>query len=507
MDLNNFKSRVKKGAILVCFLALGTVIFSYISTHAYIDIQLKNAKEATIDLYSDNDKKNTNILVRDGHVKRFIKKGTYGFTISSNDSSYVQLVAVGGYFSTTHVEAALVPEVARTYIGDDPSYCMIYDGAVLVSNNCAGSYGTQKSHVPATKTTPTHIVTTPLEEAIEGSIKTTEGSLVMVNRPFSDLLSIHSIYTMQTDTDGISRPRASTDLPTLDVSKTYKIMAHKTGFIVYDDSYRELYYYSSLSASRSPQKLSATANDKSLSPVGMNSQSDLGIVAVLSNITAVGKNDTVLKQKSEAIVLVDGQSVQHYAFTTAYTSGLMCSKDTLCMQNGDTMDVYAIKGDKTSILYSVHGIKELVSVTKNLLSAVTKNGLLAFDITNRTGSYLYSFGNYTFGNVQKNNDDYIISIVDINSKKSALLLTPSASNTDSIDKKIYSLQKDPAASKVSIYKNFIFIVPEHGELINDPNSNTFIYDPAITKKSITALSIVLDSLRIDRTKYTITGLN
>ena len=312
---------------------------------------------------------------------------------------------------------------------------------------------------------------------------------------------------MQTDTDGISRPHASTDLPTLDVGKTYKIMAHKTGFIVYDDSYSELYYYSSLSVSKSPQKLSAAANDKSLSPVGMNSQSDLGIVAVLSNITAVGKNDTALKQKSEAIVLVDGQSVQHYAFTTAYTSGLMCSKDTLCMQSGDTMDVYTIKGDKTSILYSVHGIKELVSVTKNLLSAVTKNGLLAFDITSRTGSYLYSFGDYTFGNVQKNNDDYIISIVDINSKKSALLLTPSASNTDSIDKKIYSLQKDPAASKVSIYKNFIYIVPEHGELINDPNSNTFIYDPTITKKSIAALSIALDNLKIDRTKYTITGLN
>lgn len=129
--------------------------------------------------------------------------------------------------------------------------------------------------------------------------------------------------------------------------------------------------------------------------------------------------------------------------------------------------------------------------------------MLELNIDNRDGYIGYSPGSYNYCGMHTDSAGYTLCL--INTKQSRVALHIDNQNTDnnSIDQKVAQLLKLPEVDTISAYGQYIYIVPNAGQLTYDSASRSFGYDPEKLAAASDKINQEINKLGIDRSNYII----
>lgn len=491
--------RKKLVLVLITLFAFGA--FFWVSTHSYVDVIVQNQSSGgliTYNFLNQASGKSAVVISNSAHIKKMVARTNYEVLVEQNGKSYFSVVKTKGFLGHLTISAKLMPERARTFVGDGPAACMYYLNNMLISYSCGDTYGNINIHVPATATQPTYIAkntnrsppySSTSDGYIEGFIKTSQGNIALIHsiNGGQSFGGDHIIFNVA---DSLTSSGA-VHLSKLDNNKTYAMVPYQGGFIVYDAALDSVWAYSSTNSNPIPINLDKP-DSKGLHASVLDAQGNLVLAAYLGGADSN-------KQLAEAIV-VDNNISKHYIFKKHYSAISFCGSQKLCAVGAKGLDVYDISGQKARLLFNVSGVSAIKNSAFGLLIA-RKQALLNLDVNSRSGFVDYSFGDFRYSGIQNSKNGYILSITNTNSKTSALYIDQTVVNSDSIDKKVAALQKFPGISALSVYKNYIYITPNLGQPVYDSATNSFNYDQATKQNVNNKISQEIKSLGINTSKY------
>lgn len=428
-------------------------------------------------------------------LRRIVAKSTYEIMAQRDSLSSFAIVETKGFFRTTAHDAVFNAESSRQFVGSNPAPCMHYTG-ILYSYVCAGSLDSLMIHIPGTADVPTYTENNRayIEDEVESLLRI-EGADYVLTRAFdAEGESTHIAYRLE---GGIVEG-SGTELQGLDATLLYHFIAYGRGFLAYDENFGSLMYFTSLGSSPTQIKLAGPTSDK-LKPYWLDAKNETILIAYSDN---VGGEDADIHDEEAN---VSTQVEVHYAGSSKYLEFddrqyrrvLLCGTQKICMLSGEWVYVHDISGSKPKLLYKVGGVRSVTAFDDRLLVA-REQELLLLDIESGRGYKDYSLGSYQFCGLQSQPDSYLVCLINSRSKKMALLITPGQPDTDGIDKKVEKLLALPEVADISVYKQFVYISPEAGELKFIPSLDGYGYDPE--KKAEAAKKIYEATLHLDISK-------
>lgn len=502
---------MKKKIILGSVLLVLFIVLGWISTHGYIEIVPESTNSIDYTLIGPAAGKSTNFKAS-GSIKKLIKKGQYQLLAQHAETSYYAITRAGGFLGKTTVNTKLEPEKARKFIGDNPGNCMYYFEPVLATDLCGDVDGDVYSHlnfhIPATAQQPTYTLKKrgSIDGVIEGVITTNQGTLAILRSLNGDG---HAGYIVNKDLSVAKTIQMSG----LDKNKTYSLQPYKEGFIVYDKSLSPILYYASLEAK--PLVINVTRpKDNMQQPFAVKTQGDLLITEYsddLEDLASASGSEAIIKKPAKktnvTIVVSNNDQSQEYSFKKRLSSFGLCGAGKMCLlDTKQNLDVYDITDKKPRLLFTTSSVDHL-DISKNGLAVISNaHGLLGLNVDTQEGFLQYSFGDYASCAAQVTAKGYILCVKNNNGKTRALLVDAETNNTDSIDKKITQLSKQPDIKTVSIYDKYLFISPILGSVSYQPSTKSFGYDPAVTAGVNGRIKQAVDVAGIDRKTYKVINL-
>jgi hypothetical protein len=473
----------------------------WLATHSYIEISTGSGLDKVTHFGLLDQRTGKVITIDSGEksIKRLVRKGSHEILVKQGDLSYFSIVKAQGFLSTKKVHANLLPEKARTFVGENPGPCMNIVKSVLISNGCNDTYSNTKLHVDGTATRPPYSqkLSTSLGGYVEGIVQTSEGTIALIkpSEVEGEGTPQQIGYVLET---GLEKP-LGIPLKGLDGSKTYGIIQHKTGFIVYDIKSFEAFYYQSLSAE--PKQISIPiAKDKSLKPYLITTYDETIVVAYsVADIDELDLDDPNARNNSEVALLKDNETNQLH-FNHHYASVSMCSPDRLCMLRGGRLEVFEINKNKAGLDYAISNVDDmaLIGTTPVLTRG---NEMIGFDANKRQGNIDYSLGSYGSCGFRPSLNGYILCLTTPSNEKVALYIDRQQQDYDAIDKKILELAKIPEVKRASVTNKVIYVLADKGALVYSQALQGYGYSPDTEKSALSAINAAIDKIGIDRNRY------
>jgi hypothetical protein len=506
--------RNKVAAISVIFILL--IAGVWIATHGFVEVNISNAKIGTNNNYTilnkDGDKVSSGSS-SSSSIKKLLPKGDYQILIESNNSSYFSVSSVKGFLSNTSTIATLNTEKYREFVGNNPNLCMYYGQSILYSYIC-NEPNSIAVHLPATKSVPTTTRTVAEGSSIpligmvslEGINKILTKETTNPEQAFFNTGQAGSskLYKLN-DIDQQLRLSNPVNLQGLGELEVENIINYQSGFIVYGSGFKSIKYF--------PTPKNLPSDIKIDGPDGStNNPADIKIyksnISILFNDVKEGGNDeglnsskkNVPKGKSEVIVYSEGS--RKYKFDKLYTSGGVCGEQRLCLINSATLDIYDTSGKEPNPVLTITGANAAFGLGKNIIIASDK-AILNLDAKTLAGSETYRYSGYQYCGIVPAENGYIICAINNKDKGVALYVDESRTDTDSIDKKVLSLLKDPNVNDVSAYGKFIYISPNLGEPIYNSVRHGFTHDPNIKNSTNNKINELVQRVGINRLDYTV----
>ena len=496
---------IRRNWLRIGLLTVLLIVLYLLSQFSFIKIQVSSANSSSDINYEivNSAGEVTESKSKQTSFRKLVRRGEHSIYASQNESSYFGLVKAGGFLTTKTINAELKPEQARVFIGDNPDVCMHFVDGILLSLSCSGERRTLKVHEPANAKQPTY-AKTPDEsgDIFEGTVNTKQGTFVLVNSVAPDQEE-SSIYIATLDNQG----QPSTNgryIPELSRYDGYNMAAYKDGVIIYDDAFSIAYYMSSVSAQ--PEAIAITPpKQEEVSNYLVAASGDLIVAAYTDRQEAANKDvHESASEGSSTLVVYDNGQAKQFNVSGVFSDMEVCGTKKLCVLKDRQLGIYDISGKKPKLLYTLPNVRDITTNNQHLI-AVTDSNILDIDVDNQNGYIAYSFGDYVYCGISNDTTGYNVCLIDKLERKVALRFDPNNPNSNSIDKKIAALQKSPAVSVVSIYRNFIFIAPNYGQTVYNPNTNIYDYEPATVKRMNEQLEKDLASLGLSRSTYTISG--
>lgn len=487
----------------------------WLSNHSYINIVVNdNIGENNITYIISGSTSKVNKDSKNKTLKKLVKRGSYGVTVTSNNKSYFKSVDTGRFLSTTNIYATLSPEKYRSFIGDNPEDCSHFNGTVLISWACSDLYENLSKHVPATRSSPAYIQKTKdilRSGYLMGVTSNNEGTLALVSsleHVSPNVESGFGSYFLQViDNDlKITKEKELGDIPK---GADYGIDSSGTGFVIYDKNYKDIAYYKSIDDNQ-PKKLKLNMGDTKNARPQQLSVSSYGMISFFSNsesedIDNLGKEES--KKTSTLFVYTNGEYEPRRLEIDgrSFTSAEFCWKDKLCLVSSEGLEVYSTDNTSNGPLYLVPNVVATKSLKSSILMA-TPAFLYSFNPDTREGLAEYSFGGYGFCGLSQNGNSPTLCISDNKGRRSMLFLDEQKNNVDSIDKKILDLKKTPGIKSVSVSGDVIYITVDAGELVYSEQKQAFDYNETSKNTAINNANKMVDKLGVDRNKYFISVL-
>ncbi len=502
MNDNFINHTIRRWVIFVLSLALLVGILIWISSHSFVSIDIVGGgqgKNSSVEFIKQNSGESSTTTTTNTTFKKLLGKGSYELYVTQDNKSYVALIKIGGFLGSKKVTATILPEKERSFVGNEPDSCMYYD-EVLYSADCGSSTNTLKVHTPATANTPTFVTTAPYEGMGIESLLSIGTKPYLLGATNGDSAN-HVLFSL----DEQLSLRSKTPLPDL-VANAYVAKEYREGFIVYDQSFSDIRYYSSLDSNPEQINIVPPSNDN-LSPTSFttynmmfgilyNSLSDEGD---RGGTTESSNNSNPLEGSSE-FVLYQNNSHKSVELHNLYSSAVLCGNNKLCLVSGSQLDIYDISKEKPKKLYSIQDVQN-ASYVQNKIIVITSTKVIGLDSGTFSGAIQYSFGKYKYCGFGAAQNGYVICILNPQNQSSALFISPSMDDTSSIDKKALALSEDPNVTSVSTYKNYVYISPNLGQLIYRPDLQGYGYDPAIIRSADEAINKRVREVGIDTSKY------
>ena len=493
--------RIKRLLVLMAFLAIVIFVGFWLYGHAFILISASGGKTGDYSYTLTNQATHQTTTFQDSSpsIKKLVRRGRYEVLVQQGSTSYFSIVEVGGFLKTTELKGNVVVEKSRTFVGNNPAFCMSYTGQLLFSYPCQGTFSQLQAHVPATGTQPTY---TQINQAagrdsndtIEGIITLPTGTFILLhgasNNPITG--NSHVLYQLQNDLS-ISGGQLLNDL---DPGKNYSLQTFQKGFIVYDDAFSRVWSYDTPASTPVVLKIEAPA-DKHYSATKLSAWGDslTLLYSYVSSGTAASS-----KVKTEVITYTSSQ-MHNYFFSDSYSTAEQCDKQLLCLQDSGKLAVFDISGPQPIELYKLSGVEAEMNTSNGFL-VVQPRGVLNFAAGNQQGFLEYSLGSYTFCGMQAAGNGYLVCVANQKGTQSVLYIDQKSNDGDSIDKKVAELVKLPAINSVSPYGKYIYLTPNLGTLAADSNGNN-VPNPAVLRQNNSLISQAINQLGIDRKVYTV----
>lgn len=498
---------MKKKLLLILLPITILAIAYWLFSHAYVEIVINNpgAGNFTYSLLDQRNQKTSEVDTAETKIKKLVRRGSHEVLVKQGETSYFSVVKAGGFLAKTTVQAKLSPEKNRKFVGDNPGPCTHYVGQTLISFACGATYNNIQVHIPATTQRPTftrpafEIEEDVIEFIIEGVVKTKFGSFLIVKKPGGNeyLGPAHIAFPLNENfqlTDGIA-------LSDLDENQYYTAQPYKEGFVVYNSSFDQIFYYASVN--EKPTNISIDKpKDQKLQAYMLSVQGESIIVAYAEGGEEVDLDQPETADVKSEVVIFEKNEARRFTFKKRYASAVACGSQKLCLLLNKRLDVYDVGGQKPRHLFMVGGIDSLENTQKGLV-LVRGNEVLGLDAESREGSIEYSFGDYGNCGIQKDSGGYLLCLTNSKRKKVALFIDQAAPNSDSIDKKIAQLLELDKVKDVSIYDRFIFISPNAGPLVYLPDINGHGYDPQAKQQAASRINQEITELGIDKNTYTV----
>jgi hypothetical protein len=490
--------------LVIIFLGASLLWFY---SHAYIEVTVSNnLNNSDLINYSLKNQSNQEVVeksVADSKFKKLVRRGSYEVLVTQNETSHFSVTKTGGFLSNTTVNAELAPEKNRQFIGNNPTPCMHYLEQTLISFVCGNEINKAQTHVAATATRPTYTKAAQTLSVgnIEGVAKTDDGDVILLKAPIigESQGPPHSAYMLNKDIDlGRAVP-----LLDLDEDKTYSLLAYKQGFIVYDSGFERVLYYEDIDSDPEEIELIKPEDNKQL-PYALNVHQENIVVSYSNNSKGEVASDKKSNRKVRSYVVVQGNgSSKQYEFKRKQPIlANLCGNSKLCFLNKLDLEVHSLNSNKADLAFLVSDVHFFGSLGNDIIVAKDKE-ILGLNPDTGEGSIQYSLGSYSECGVRMTDDGYIVCLLNSAGKKAAILVDPAQENSTSIDKKALGLLEIPGVKDVSVYKDFIFISPELGQLVYDPKTRIYRPNPAILQAVNSAINQAVQDLRIDKTKYKI----
>jgi hypothetical protein len=490
-------------AALIIFPLLG---LGWLWGHSYVEITVDNpgnGSNYTYTLKQQGSDKTTKYTAGPT-IKKLVGRGSHDTTITDGQQSGFVVTHSGGFLTTSSYHISLSDEKSRSFVGNNPGVCSHYTGTLLMSYECHGLYRDALVHVPATNTTPTYtnkVKGAAVPGNIESIISTKEGTIVLVRGPSTsddnhEVDSPLSLYRLRND----ATINGSILVPSFTDKTPYTLEPYKDGFILYNSSFTQVYYFSSMIAAPVAINLSAPKT-KGLTSFAFDTHQD-NILTVYTNKSNADASDDKANAGSAGyqLFITNGSSSKKYGYTGSIDSISFCGQ-SICILDKGTLGVYSYTSG-LKLRYKVSSVRALAALGEKALQ-VTDSGVINLDPQTGSGTIDYSFGNYKFCGLEPATSGYVLCIVDRKSNRLALYIDPAHTNTDSIDKKIDQLSNLIYVSKVSINGSKIFVIPNLGSTKYQPSIGIYDYDPATRTAAGTAINQKIDELGISRSAYQI----
>ena len=520
----NNNRRIAGVIVLVTIIIVGISVLTWASQQSRLVLtQASTAGESTYQITKQGEKNPLTFKDSQTSVQKNLTKGSYEVLVQNSAGSFFAVVSQKGFFHTTRVEVKPSPEHARVFIGKSPSLCMDSIKNSLFSYDCpSGTYGQVKYHLPSTQQAPTYAVSPGQIGSftnIEGVFDTPEGNFVLMKNTTAlidagdggssggntNTPSIHEVFALNSAADITNLPKMKgVGLAGLDAKTLYSVRSYGDGFLVYTPDFSHIYYY----ASAKSQPIDMTlGGPKGKGLIANQTNFDASNNTIFTTYSQGDLGETTsVQQKPARTELVYGQpgSAKHYTLKGYLAGAQLCGTQKACLLDShNTLTVYDISGKEPKPLYSVDNINYIQNSPHGLLALnKSQKFILNLDADSRTGYIDYSFGDYTFNRLQTTQGGYVLSLTDNKKQELALFVDAQKPNTDSIDKKILELQKDPILTATA-YGNVIYITPYIGSLAYNNISGSYEYDPGTKSTALAKMNQAIDSAGIDRKTYLI----
>jgi hypothetical protein len=494
--------------------ALGLSVFLFLSwlfNTSYISFEAPSGTQGSTkyELVNQKGKETISFESNEPSFKKRVPKASYEIKVVGDDKSYFEILKTKPFLQSSEVKFNLSPEKKREFIGNSPEACVYYDGSQAISYSCKNELSYMVSHVPATAETPT--LTKSFDDdfghLLAGGLVNWQGKKVLYAQGSGDLESTEQ-HSLLLEIDDSLNVLSSSEVEGLDTDEMNEIQPYKDGFLIYSKNFDQLRYYSNSTEEFETIKIDYP-EDKKLQATSIDTFEDR-IAAVYTDAEAAKKADADSgePQPGKTMVKIHGsEKPKEFTFKEGVSSVKLCSKDYLCYINGGELSIYDIGGDKQKLMFKVTGVKSAFSADGKVIIERDKD-ILELDPKSKKGYAQYSFGDYTScGAAPTDGKGYAVCVMNNKNNQSLLHVDGSAENTDSIDKKVLELLKQPFVTDVSAYKSFIYISPNVGGLVPDPASGQFTYDPAIKAEAAGAIDSFIKEIGLDTSIFNLINTN
>lgn len=487
--------------------------------HGFVEIKVENAESGDVS-YSLLDQaklRSADTTTSATTIKKLVRRGSHEVRVQQGERSYLAVVKVGGFLTSSQVQATLVAEKDRQFVGNNPGLCMDLADGVLLSSTCNDTIDRLQVHVSASATSPTLIKTgiSPLSGTVEGTLTTSQGSFVLIKARESteEEGAPHTLYRLLSN-GNVSSPVALDDLHE---GEFYNLTPAGDGFVVFTTAGDHILHYPTVGAPSVTVEAAPAENGSQLYAVNHQDGAFMLVYAEKGIIEDVGFEDLggeeahteaveeALERSAKAesrIVIQTTENSQTFSLPAQPTKVIFCGSDKLCAIANETLAVYDIASSKPKLEFKLQNTVAVAHIANGLL-ATTRAGVYLVDLDSRSGSAIYSFGEYGFCGLKAYAQAALLCVQTDEGKRSVLVIDLTRDNDDSIDKKVAQLLKLSEVKDVSAYKQFIFISPELGDLVTNPTTGDFEYDPATRQRVADLIRQKVDELGIDRTVYTV----
>lgn len=475
--------------IIVVAIVITVALLSWLINSSFIEVKVTNGESGSYkySFLNQTSNKNIEVVTNSSQIKQLVPTDSYNVTIQQKNSSFISVVKTDKLLANTYIETKLYPENKREFIGNNPSQCMSYVNSVLVTFGCNDLLANALVHVPATKSLPTYSTTTRGQGPAgyyEGIFETKGGSFALSHIPMSsENGQTHILNKLGNNFTSVE----SINITNLNPTTRYSTINYKGGFIAYDQSFKEIQYFPSFN--NQSTNITGVSLDSSYTPISLDVNKD----TILT---------TYSKDKQTYLYFNNSGNINSTNVDKKYTKVIYCGETYLCMTNDKILDIYKINNNQLDYQYSINNVIDMLNINNSLVF-VNDVGVVKFDIVNRNGYFAYSFGIYKYNSIASttSNNQFVLNVSNPQGNRVALLINPLESNSDNIDKKIAELQKDPNIKTVSIYKNFITIVPIIPTFTNNLGMTEF--DSSKTKEINQQISDSITRVGINQKDYII----
>jgi hypothetical protein len=492
MSIQELWNKYKKFIIVLIVVMFLLVILNVVRNRSFIEITIEGTSnnKVTYELLDQRSNKKIS-LTGSNNIKKLVSRSRYEVIVSSDSKNAWQLVETSGFFRTTKVTITPKNEIARTFIANDPSGCMV-PATVLLSYECSGPLSGVKRHLRGDITTPPQV-----SEGIENSgnnpesiTQTKEGLIALIGESETgefdeaEISSPEPKYFMSLlDTDG-SRviEKKEISLSINDIRHTIK--PYKDGFVIFSDDFSEVKYFTNFNDTGEAINIGDIEEGFSVQQIEVNPEN---IVITVSNYSENENNTTNRLQKGlkSYTYIYEGKNLlKKLEFNTYWNKALVCAKDRLCLlsieNEKNQIDVYDIGQKKPKKLYSINNARDMFLV-KDQLKVVTPSNILSINIPSRKGAVDYSFNENKYcGEVTiYNSTEYIVCISNIGARSYAIQLNPKKDTAFYVDRTINNLEKESYINSVSVDLNNLYVIPEYGNPTFSESLGEFAIDESI----------------------------